>query len=138
MKKRESQTAGGSGNRKNYQPWLLVSKASSRGSRTMRFSRIPGGVVHLLSRLEFVSLCSEFHERFVDIKENEVELDVVVGRGETEATGGEIGAAHDGGGHFAAPNVSHLAVQETGSGDRANLDLVSNPGGTGLGDVALV
>lgn len=68
----------------------------------------------------------------------EVEFDVVVGRGEAQATGGEIGAAHDGVGHFAPPDVGHLAVQETGTGSGANLDFIPNPGGTGLGDVALV
>ena len=68
---------------------------------------------------------------------DEVEFDVVIGGSETEATGSEIGAADDRRRDLAAPDVGHLAVQETGAGDGAHLDLVANPRGAGLGDVAL-
>ncbi len=34
--------------------------------------------------------------------------------------------------------MGHLAVQEAGAGDGAHLDLVANPSGEGLGDVALI
>ena len=35
-------------------------------------------------------------------------------------------------------DVGHLAMEEAGAGDGANLDLVANPVGAGLGDVALI
>ncbi|OQA30347.1 MAG: hypothetical protein BWY57_02897 [Betaproteobacteria bacterium ADurb.Bin341] len=70
--------------------------------------------------------------------DDEVELHVVIGGSEAEATRREVRAAEDGGGNLSAADVRHLSVEEPGVGDGTDFDLVSHPLGAGLSQMPLI